>query len=132
MLGQSANKAPGYASHPKHRVDLSQPKERVRVTFHGEVIADSVRPIKVEETNHDPVYYLPQADVRMDRLVRSNHSSHCPFKGDASYWTISVNDWAAQNAVWSYQQPFDEAAGLRGHMAFYPDRVDEISVTPGI
>ena len=130
MLEQTAgtNKAPGYASHPGHRVDLSPVRQRVRVTFAGETIADSSHPVAVDESNHGRVLYLPRADVRMDLLTRTEHTSHCPFKGDASYWTVTVGDKTAQNAVWSYEQPFDEAAGLRDLLAFYPDRVDAIDV----
>ncbi len=93
---------------------------RVRVTFRGEVIADSRDAILLEESKYPPVYYLPRKDVRMDRLVRSSHRTHCPFKGDASYFSFEDGP---ENAVWSYEQPYDGVAAIRELLAFYPDKV---------
>jgi uncharacterized protein (DUF427 family) len=127
-----ANPAPGFASKPDHRVDLLPEKRRVRVTFGGAVIADSRTALRVEETGHGPVYYLPEKDVRADLLRPTDHKTHCPFKGDASYWTIEIPGSGearrSENAVWGYRAPFDETAGLAGHYAFYPNRVDAIEV----
>lgn len=128
-----ANPAPGYASKPDHRVDLLPESRRVRVTFAGTVIADSRDALRVEETGHGPVHYLPEKDVRVDLLQPTAHHTYCPFKGDCSYWTISLAgaDAARQseNAVWGYREPFDEAAGLARHYAFYSTRVDAIEVS---
>ena len=127
-----ANPAPGYASKPDHRVDLLPESRRVRVTFAGAVIADSHNALRVEETGHGPVHYLPEKDVRTDLLRPTAHHTYCPFKGDCSYWTISVSAAGgrqSENAVWGYRAPFDEAAGLAGHFAFYASRVDAIEVT---
>ncbi|MGE5269328.1 MAG: DUF427 domain-containing protein [Thiohalocapsa sp.] len=127
-----ANPAPGYATKPEHRVDLVPERQRVRVSFAGAVIADSANAIRVEETGHGPVHYLPEQDVRVDLLQPTDHKTHCPFKGDCSYWTIQIGSGDAkrqsENAVWAYRAPYDEAAGLAGHYAFYKTRVDGIEV----
>lgn len=127
-----ANLAPGYATKPEHRVDLLPETKRVRVTFAGAVIADSHDALRVEETGHGPVHYLPEKDVRLDLLQATDHHTYCPFKGDCSYWTIAVDAGGGQtrseNAVWAYRAPYDEARGLAGHYAFYQSRVDAIEV----
>ncbi|MBV9827100.1 MAG: DUF427 domain-containing protein [Alphaproteobacteria bacterium] len=124
------NSAPGYAKKPEHRVDLLPESKHIRVTFGGTVIADTKAAIRCEETGHGPVYYLPEKDVRMELLHATDHKTYCPFKGDCSYWTIDVGgNKQAENAVWGYRAPYDEALGLTGHYAFYPNRVDAIEVS---
>lgn len=98
---------------------------RVQVTVKGEVIADSVDAIRLEEGSYPAVYYFPRKDVRMERLERTAHSTHCPHKGDASYFSITGGP---RNAVWSYEAPFDKVAAIRELVAFYPDKVDSITV----
>jgi uncharacterized protein (DUF427 family) len=127
-----ANPAPGYAEKPEHPVDLVPETRQVRVTFAGAVIADSRAAIRCEETGHGPVHYVPAKDVRLDLLHPTVHKTHCPFKGDCSYWTIEVDGGAghrSENAVWAYPTPYDEARGLAGHYAFYQSRVDAIEVS---
>lgn len=124
-----ANPAPGYANKPDHRVDLLPEARRVRVAFAGAVIADSAAAIRCEETGHGPVFYLPEKDLRLELLHPTDHKTYCPFKGDCSYWTIETGGRRAENAVWGYRAPYDEAAGLAGHYAFYPNRVDSIEVS---
>jgi uncharacterized protein (DUF427 family) len=127
-----ANPAPGYAEKPEHRVDLLPETRQVRITFAGAVIADSRAALRVEETGHGPVHYVPEKDVRMDLLHPTAHRTYCPFKGDCSYWTIAVDGEGsgkqAENAVWAYPAPYDEARGLAGHYAFYKSRVGLIEV----
>ena len=122
-MGQ--NSGPGYAKHPDHRVAVSPHRGRVIVEVGGEVIGDSHEALELHESDYPPVYYLPRSDVRMDRLVRTDHRSHCPFKGDASYFGIVGG---ADNAVWSYEQPYDEVSTIRDRVAFYPNKVDAIRV----
>jgi uncharacterized protein (DUF427 family) len=117
----SVNSGPGWKKYPDHRIETKPAKERVRVTFKGEVIADSTHAIKLEESKHPAVYYLPRKDVKMERLIRSSHRTHCPFKGDAAYFSV-VN--GPENAVWSYEQPYDEMSVIKERLAFYPDKVD--------
>jgi uncharacterized protein (DUF427 family) len=121
----SSNSGPGYAKHPEHRVALVPERERVVVTVRGEVIADSRRAIRVEEGSYPPVEYIPREDVKMERLVRTEHHTYCPFKGEASYFGLAGGP---TNAVWTYEKPYDEVRDIAGHVAFYPDKVDSIVV----
>ena len=98
---------------------------RVRVTFNGEVVADSRDAMRLEEGTYAPVYYVPRKDVKMERLIRTSHTSHCPHKGDATYFSL-CNGRTARNAVWSYEQPLEQARPIKDHLAFYPDKVDSI------
>lgn len=102
---------------------------RVQVTFNGEVIADTRDAVRMDEGPYPPVYYVPRKDVKMERLIRTSHTTHCPFKGDATYYSVS-NGRTAKNAAWSYERPCDAMAGIRELLAFYADRVDSISVSP--
>jgi uncharacterized protein (DUF427 family) len=99
----------------------------VRVKFGGEWIADSTDMVLMYEVNHLPIYYFPVKDVRLDILHPTGHTSHCQYKGDASYWTIEAGGQTSENAVWAYQTPFDEvtAINLQDYCAFYWDRVDQ-------
>ena len=118
--------APGYQKNPDHEIVVTREGRRVRVILGGETIADSDNVITLHETDHRPVYYLPRIHVRMDRLVRSAYRTHCPYKGDASYYTLKGTR-TAEDAVWSYEDPFDEVAVIKDRLAFYPDRVDAIT-----
>ena len=126
------NPAPGFASRPDHRVDLLPESRRIKVVFAGVTIADSTAALRVEETGHNPVYYLPEKDVRLDLMRPTEQHSRCPFKGEASYWTIDIpvgtgDHRLSENAVWAYPSPYDEVAGLAGYYAFYPNCVDSIT-----
>ena len=98
---------------------------RVRVTFNGEVIAESRDAVRLDEGDYPPVYYVPRKDVKMERLIRTSHTTHCPHKGDATYYSLS-NGRTARNAVWSYERPLEQVKAIREHLAFYPDKVDAI------
>jgi uncharacterized protein (DUF427 family) len=123
-----ANPAPGWTSKPQHRVDLHPDGHHVKVTFGGKVIADSTAALRVEETGHGPVYYIPAKDMRLDLMKKTAHTSYCPFKGTASYWTIDAGGKVSENAIWGYETPYDETAKLAGHYAFYGSRVDSIEI----
>ena len=118
-MTDTAGPAPGYADRPEHFVEFETSPKRIRVTFGGETIADTTNALILYERGHVPVYYLPRADAAMDLLAKTDHSTHCPFKGDASYFTVNAGGKSAENAVWSYELPFDEAAGIGGYLAFY-------------
>ena len=120
----TAGPAPGYADKPDHFVEFAHSPKRIRVMFGGETIADSTNALILHERNHVPVYYFPRANVAMDRLSRTDHFTHCPFKGDASYYTVSVGGQTAENAVWSYEHPFDECEGIGEYLAFYWNKMD--------
>jgi uncharacterized protein (DUF427 family) len=127
----STNSAPGFAKYPEHTISTRPAAVRVQVTFRGEVIADTRDAVELREamgtgksTVAPVVYYIPRSDVKMERLVRSAHHTYCPFKGQASYFSLKDGP---ENAVWSYEQPYDEMAALKDLLAFYPDRVDSIT-----
>jgi uncharacterized protein (DUF427 family) len=107
-----------------HVLYFEDSPRRVRVMFGGETVADSRRVKLMHEKGLLPVYYFPEEDVRMDLLEESEHTTHCPFKGDASYWSVRVGDKVAENAVWSYPDPIDSAPQLGGYLAFYWRRMD--------
>lgn len=98
--------------------------KRVRCELAGEVIVDSRRVMTLHETGHLPAYYVPYDDVRQDLLQPSEHTTHCPFKGDATYWSVRVADRIAENAVWSYPQTVSSAPPIDGYLAFYTDTMD--------
>lgn len=115
------NPAPGFKTHPGHRISTAPAGERVQVKFEGEVIADSHDAIVMAEGSYAPVYYLPRSDVKMERLSRTTHQSYCPFKGHASYFSLVGGP---ENAVWSYELPYDEMLAIKERLAFYPDKVE--------
>ncbi|MGF1609657.1 MAG: DUF427 domain-containing protein [Kiloniellales bacterium] len=116
--------APGFAKHPGYRIDFEPCAKRVRVVFGGETIADSTAVRLLRETAHTPVYYFPRQDVRFDLLQPTDHSTFCPFKGEASYWTVTAGGRSAENAVWGYPAPYAEVAEIADTVAFYWDRMD--------
>jgi uncharacterized protein (DUF427 family) len=99
------------------------------VTFDGAVVADTSAAIRLDEGDYPAVYYVPRNDVKMESLTRTTHRTHCPFKGDASYFTLESRGRSAENAVWSYETPYDEVAVIKEFLAFYPEKVDSIAVT---
>ena len=121
-----SNPAPGFQATPRSHIATRPAGKRVRVTVNGEVIADSRDAIEMKEGKYPPVYYLPRKDAKMERLARTDHRTHCPFKGDASYFSIVDGP---QNAVWSYERPYDEMLGIRDLLAFYPSKVDSIALS---
>lgn len=113
---------------PDHPITISSEGRRVRVQFAGRTIADTTRALTLTEASYPPVYYIPRADADMSLLAPTAHSTHCPYKGDASYFTISGDGRVADNAVWSYEAPFPAVAEIKDHLAFYPNKVDGIEV----
>ncbi len=117
-----------------YRVWVEPCPRRVRVTFGGVAVADSSRVLYLFETGHRPVYYFPRADVRTELLVPTDHRSRCPFKGEASYWSVVVGaaegtppaaeNRVAENAVWGYPQPVASCPDISDHLAFYWNRMD--------
>ena len=109
---------PEHVSHAGYRVVIAPSPKRIRAVFNGEVVADSTRALVMQETRLPWVYYFAREDVRMDLLARTDHRTNCPFKGNASYWTLTVADRSAANAVWSYEGAFDEASRVKDYVAF--------------
>jgi uncharacterized protein (DUF427 family) len=120
------NPAPGYKKYPNHKVTTRPAQGKVQVKYKGEVIAESRNALEMHEDHEGSVlapvvYYLPRKDVRMERLGRSSHHSHCPFKGDASYFSVKGGP---ENSVWSYEQPYDELLAIKELVSFYPDKFE--------
>ena len=126
MKPSTGNPAPGYKKNPQHRITVEPAAVGVQVRFKGELIADTKAALEMREGEYPAVYYVPRADVKMDRLVRTSHQTYCPFKGHASYYSLKSGP---ENAVWSYEQPYDEMLAIRELLAFYPDKVDLITVS---
>jgi uncharacterized protein (DUF427 family) len=120
----SAKKSPGFAKHPGYVVHIEKSPRRVRVEWSGEIIVDSVDALLVRESNHVPVYYFPKNDVRIELLSPTEQSTYCPFKDTASYWSIKVGEAIVEDAVWSYQSPFEEVSELKDYFAFYWNKMD--------
>ena len=96
---------------------------RVTVTAKGQIVADTRDALALKEGDYPVVYYIPRKDVKMDKLVRTDHKTHCPFKGQASYYSFKGG---AENAVWTYEDPYDGMVAIKGLLAFYPNKVDSI------
>lgn len=118
----NAVKIPG----PDHPITIETNPKRVIVRLGGRVIADSREALVLREASYAPVYYLPRRDADMSLLERSDHTTHCPYKGDASYFSIPLGGERSRDAVWSYEQPHAAVREIKEHLAFYPDRVDGI------
>ena len=111
---------------PDHPISIEAKSSRVVVAVGGRVIADTRAALTLREASYPAVQYFPREDVDMAALTRSEHTTYCPYKGDASYYSIPAGGDRAFNAVWSYESPFEAVAQIKDHVAFYPDRVDEI------
>jgi uncharacterized protein (DUF427 family) len=109
---------------PKHRILFEPHPRRVRALFAGRTVLDTTRGHLLHESNLLPVLYVPIEDLDASLLEPTDHSTHCPFKGDASYWSLRVGDRVAENAVWTYREPLEAAPWLRGYAALYWNRVD--------
>ena len=116
-------KVPG----PDHPITIERNVHRVVVKVAGHVVADTRDALTLREANYPAVQYIPRKDVDVTLLERSTHATYCPYKGDASYYSIPVGGDRSLNAVWTYEIPFEAMAQIKDYVAFYPDRVDEIS-----
>ncbi len=124
-MADRAMKIPG----PDHPISIEANPSRVMVKVGGKIIADTCAALTLREASYPAVQYIPRRDVDMAALVRSEHTTYCPYKGDASYYSIPAGGDRSRNAVWTYENPFEAMAQITDHVAFYPDRVDEIGVS---
>ena len=111
---------------PDHPISIGANPSRVVVTLGGKVIADTRDALTLREASYPAVQYIPRRDVDMAALTRSEHTTYCPYKGDASYYSIPAGGERSLNAVWTYETPLEAMAQIKDYVAFYPDRVDEI------
>ena len=111
-----------------HRITFGSPPTQARLVFQGRTIADSENAILLLEGSIPAVCYFPPSDIDFDYLTATDHHSHCPFKGDASYWTLDVDGRVEENVAWAYMDPLPNVAQIKGHLAIYADRVDAIVI----
>ncbi|HTH99341.1 MAG TPA: DUF427 domain-containing protein [Acidisoma sp.] len=124
MSGTSARtvKIPG----PDHPITIATNPHRIRVMLGGRVIADTRAALTLREANYPAVHYIPRGDVDMALLEHSEHTTYCPYKGECHYYSIPAGGDRSINAVWTYEAPYEAVAAIKDHLAFYPDRVDDI------
>jgi uncharacterized protein (DUF427 family) len=113
---------------PDHPITISPTRSKVRVTVAGRIVAESTRALRLEENGYPPVYYVPRNDADMSLLVPTTHYTYCPYKGDCTYFSVPIGGPKSENAVWTYETPYDAVANLKEYLAFYPSRVDVIEV----
>jgi uncharacterized protein (DUF427 family) len=122
IMADKPMKIPGH----DHPISIAANPSRVVVTVGGQIIADTHDALTLREASYRDVQYIPRRDVKMAALTRSEHTTYCPYKGDASYYSIPAGGDRSVNAVWSYETPFDAMAQIKDYLAFFPNRVDEI------
>lgn len=108
---------------PDHPITITQNPRRIRVTAGDTVIAESAKALTLKEAKYPAVQYVPREDANMALLERTERTTHCPYKGDASYYSIKADGKTLDNAIWTYETPFPAMAEISGHLAFYPDKV---------
>src|SRR5436309_4353075 len=108
-------------------ISIQPNPDRVVVSVAGRVIADTRSALTLREADYPAVQYIPREDVDFSQLERTDHATYCPYKGDCSYYSVPAGGEKSVNAVWTYEDPYPAIAQIKGHVAFYPDRVDEIA-----
>ncbi len=109
-----------------HPITITPNPHRIRVMLGGTIVAETTRALTLREGGMPPVQYIPRDDAEMDLFERTEHRTHCPHKGDASYYSLTAGGIERANAVWSYEAPFPAVAAIKDHLAFYPSKVDAI------
>jgi uncharacterized protein (DUF427 family) len=112
---------------PDHPISIQHNPARVVVSVAGQVIADTRNALTLREADYSLVQYIPREDVDLSQLERTDHATYCPYKGDCSYYSVPAGGKKSVNAVWTYENPYPAVEEIKGHVAFYPDRVDEIA-----
>ena len=108
---------------PDHPITITPNAKRVRVTADGVVIAETSHALTLKEASYPAVQYVPRSDANMALLARTERTTHCPYKGDASYFSINANGKSIENSIWTYETPFPAMTEIAGYLAFYPDKV---------
>jgi uncharacterized protein (DUF427 family) len=108
---------------PDHPITITANPKRVRVSAAGVMLADTTHALTLKEASYPAVQYIPREDAQIELLSRTERMTHCPYKGDASYFSVTANGKSLDNAVWTYEAPFPAMAEIAGYLAFYPDKV---------
>jgi uncharacterized protein (DUF427 family) len=119
----------GHVRSPFHRIDTRATTRRVRVVVGGETVAESRRAVLLFETGIRPRVYIPRQDVALGRLVPSATRSFCPYKGEASYWSVTAGGRRFEDAVWCYEAPFPEALAIKGRLAFWDEKIEGVELS---
>jgi uncharacterized protein (DUF427 family) len=114
-----------------HPIRIEPNPGRVRVRLNGRTVVDTTRALTLFEASYPGVHYVPRDDADMALLTRTAHKTHCPYKGDAAYYTVTADGRSAENAVWTYEQPLPGVAAIAGYLAFYPNKVEIIAEKAG-
>ena len=110
-----------------HPISIERNPARMVVSVADRVIADTRKALTLSEADYPPVQYIPRDDVDLSQLKRTDHVTYCPYKGDCNYYSIPAGGKESVNAAWTYENPYPAVAQIKGHVAFYPDRVDDIA-----
>jgi len=124
-------RSPGHREHPEHQVIESHVQGRLRAQLGADVLAESDDVIEVDEDGNPPRYYFPRDSVRMDRMSASDTHTYCPFKGEASYFTLDFLDGLMPDAAWTLKDPYDEHADLKDRVAFYSEKFEDLQFKRG-
>ncbi|HEX7662865.1 MAG TPA: DUF427 domain-containing protein [Polyangiaceae bacterium] len=116
---------------PDHPITITPNAQHVVVKVAGKTIADTRMSLSLQEASYPAVLYVPRGDIDMDALVKTEHQTYCPYKGECSYYSIPAGGDRSVNAIWSYESPYASVEQIKDHMAFYPDRVDSIEIEKG-
>jgi uncharacterized protein (DUF427 family) len=108
----------------EHPITIAPTGTRVVVRVNGEVVADTSEALQLQESTYPAVQYIPFADVKQDRLIRTDTSTYCPYKGDAGYYSVSTAAGTVEDVIWTYDEPYPAVGQIAGHVAFYPDKAD--------
>jgi uncharacterized protein (DUF427 family) len=120
---KSMNGKPIKIPGPDHPITVTPQGGHVTVRAGGQVIADTGRALSLKEASYPQVFYIPREDANMDLLSRTDHNTYCPYKGDASYFSLPTGE-EGRNAVWTYEAPYDAVSQIKDHLAFYADKVE--------
>ena len=113
---------------PDHPITIAPTAKRVRARINGHVIADTANSLTLQESTYPAVQYLPREDIEMGYLAKTEKHTICPYKGEASYYTLHIDGQILENVVWSYEDPYPAMEQIRGRLAFYPDKVEVYQV----
>lgn len=122
-MNVATNPSPGFQRTPSYNIVVEPFDGIVTVTFSDAIVASTRKALVLREADYPPVFYVPFDDVYFEFLRRSDTATHCPYKGNASYWSASASGEAVNDVMWAYERPYDEVAAIRDHGAFYPDKV---------